>query len=103
MPPKGLLGGIASTLRLCFYLTFQYPPLAGPMRSMMPSALSLARCFSMAFAEMPISLARAAALNLPSWASKVTIFSLLFWVFSLLFVAKIMFSPYFFGFSPYFF
>ena len=39
------------------------------MRSMMPEALRLARCFSMALAEMPIFAARAAALNVPSSAS----------------------------------
>ena len=61
------------------------PPLAGPMRSMMPEALRLARCFSMALAEMPIFAARAAALNVPSSASKATIFSQLFAPFSLLF------------------
>ena len=54
----------------------------------MPEALRLARCFSMALAEMPIFAARAAALNVPSSASKATIFSLLFEVFSLLFFCK---------------
>ena len=64
------------------------PPLAGPMRSMMLAALRLARCFSMALAEMPIFAARAAALNVPSSASgerfpptffcKHHVFSLLF-------------------------
>ena len=58
------------------------------MRSMMPAALRLARCFSMALAEMPIFTARAAALNVPSSASKAMIFSLLFY-------AKTTFSPYF--------
>lgn len=74
--------------------TLQYPPLAGPMRSIMPSALRLARCFSTALAEMPILSASAAALNLPFAASNTTIFPLLFigfsppfWVFSLLFLS----------------
>ena len=47
------------------------------MRSMMPEALRLARCFSMALAEIPIFAARATALNVPSSASRATIFSLL--------------------------
>ena len=66
-----------------YYLIFQYPPLAGPIRSMMPSALRLARCFSMALAEMPIFSARATALNLPSSESKAMTLSLLFVGFSL--------------------
>ena len=52
------------------YFTFQYPPFAGPICSMMPLALRLARCFSTALAEMPIFSARAAALSLPSSDSK---------------------------------
>ena len=83
--------GNATGLRVAFYgFTFHCPPLAGPMRSMSPSALWLARCFSTDLAEMPIFPARAIALNLPSSESKATIFSLLFWGFLPTFWAKIM-------------
>ena len=49
----------------------------------MPSAFKLPRCFSTVLAGMPIFLARATALSLPSLESKSTIFSLLFCGFSL--------------------
>ena len=79
-------------IKACFpcHFTLQYPPLAGPIRSMMPSALSLARCFSMALAEMPIFPASAAALSFPFSASNSTIFSLLYVSFSL---PSFVFSP----------
>ena len=64
------------------------------MRSILPSALRFARCFSIAFALIPILSARATALSLPSCESRVIIFSLLFVIFSLLFFKILSFSPY---------
>ena len=44
------------------YFMTQSPPFAGPFLSMIPSAFSLASCFSTALAEIPIFSAREAAL-----------------------------------------
>ena len=60
------------------YFTFQEPPLSGPSLSIIPSAFSFARCFSTAFAVIPISAAKPAAVNLPFSERRAMIFSLLF-------------------------
>ena len=65
------------------YFTFQEPPLSGPSLSIIPSAFSFARCFSIAFAVTPISAARPAAVNLPFSERRAMIFSLLLPVFLL--------------------
>ena len=65
------------------YFTFQEPPLSGPTLSIIPSAFSFARCFSIAFAVTPISAARPAAINLPFSERRAMIFSLLLPVFLL--------------------
>ena len=65
------------------YFTFQEPPLSGTSLSIIPSAFSFARCFSIAFAVTPISAARPAAVNLPFSERRAMIFSLLLPVFLL--------------------